>query len=136
MIARDLSRQIWNGIADHVRRNRSPREIYFVKVARADAAKNLIWATDFGELAIPLVSHVYGFAYYDTVPVGNASEGNPIQSQRQRREDKTHHNKNFQTEIICPKKGDLVVILDPWGAKRFPICIGVIRSSKGFWEGE
>lgn len=136
MIAHNLSRQIWNGIADLVGRNRGQREIYFVKVARADAKKNLIWVKDFGELAIPLVSHGYSFAYYDTIPVGNVTSGQPVDTNFIRREDKTNTNKNFQTEVICPKKGDLVVVLDPWGAKRFPVCIGLIQSSSGFWEGE
>lgn len=127
MIANDLSRGIWNGIADLVQRSRAPREIYYAKVARADEKKKLIWCKDFGDLAIPLVAHGgFGF-YYDTRPTGSVTDGQPVATEKAKT--------RMVMEIACPAKGDLVVILDPWGAKRFPICIGVIQSSKGFWEG-
>jgi len=136
LIATDLSRAIWNGIADLVRRNKGHREIYFARVIRSDQGKNLIWVKELGDRAIPLVAHHYSFSYYDTVPTGNVTEGQPVNTVKQKREDKTNTNTNFRTKIICPKKGQIAVILDPWGARRFPICIGMIQSSTGYWEGE
>lgn len=136
VIASDLSQQLWNGIADLVRRSGGKREIYFVTVTRNDKVNNLVWAKDFGDVAIPLVAHTYGFAYYDTVP-DEANLGTGAISRHQvRREDKTNANSNFKTHIICPKVGEVIVVLDPWGAKRYPICIGVIHSGRGAWEGE
>lgn len=134
MLATDLTPEIWNAIADLVGRSQSSREIYFVKVTKVDKKKNLVWAKDFGDVAIPLVSHLYGFSYYDTVPHGNAVAGQPIGTQKIKRQDKTDKKPVYHTHIIAPKKGQLIVVLDPWGAKRFPICIGVIQSKKGFWE--
>lgn len=129
MIARDLSREIWNGIADLVGRSRSPREVYYAKVSRSDPENNLVWVKDFGEIAIPLVAHGHFMHYYDEHPTGaNVVDGTPVATQTTKRKG--------TVEIACPNKGDLVVILDPWGAKRFPICIGVIQSNKGFWEGD
>lgn len=134
MIATQLSRYIWNSIADLANRSSSPREIYYCAVTKADPARNLIWAKDFADIAIPLVSFEYAFAYYDTAPTGaNVVAGVPLPTKQVRREDVTHRNKNFKTQIICPKKGDIVVVIDPWGAKRFPICVGLINST-GAWE--
>lgn len=129
MIARDLTREIWNAIADLVERSRSPREIYYAKVARSDQERKLVWVKDFGELAIPLVAFDVLGATYDNHPSSeNVTEGLPCPT--------TTTKRGVPTSVVCPKKGELVVILDPWGAKRFPICIGVIQSSKGFWEGD
>lgn len=124
MIASDLAKGIWNGIADLVQRSQSAREIYYVKVTKSDPLKLLVWADDFGDTAIPLVAHNSSFAYFDTTNTGTSIK----------REDKSNANPLFQTHLICPKVGDLIVVLDPWGAKRFPICIGTIQSRKGFWE--
>lgn len=128
MHATNLSRAIWNGIADLVQRNKSPREVYFAEVTRSDAAAGLVWTKDFGDVGVPLVSHIYSFAYYDTVPTGNATDGEPVATASERRSDPTNTNRNFLTTIVCPKKGDVVVILDPWGARRFPICVGRLLS--------
>lgn len=121
-------------MADLARRSQSPREVYFSEVVDSDPVKLLIWAKDFGDVAIPLVAFQYAFAYYDTVPVGDAHDGEPIATSLLRRDDKTHRNKNFLTSVVCPSKGDLAVVLDPWGAKRFPICIGTLASTDGAWE--
>lgn len=133
-LATDLSASLWNAIADEIRRQQSNREIYFVKVKKADAKKKLIWTEDFGDLAIPLVALSQSISYFDTVPVGDAVSGQPIGTQKQKREDKTQSNPVYRTEIVTPKKGDLVIVLDPWGARRFPFCIGTIQSKPGFWE--
>lgn len=134
MQATDLTPEIWNAIADLVGRSQSSREIYFVKVTKTDKVNRLIWAQEFGDLAIPLVSHGFSFAHYDTIPVGNVTSGQPVDTQKQRREDKTQSNPAYQVEIITPKKGQVVCVLDMWGAKRFPICIGLVQSKRGFWE--
>lgn len=121
MRATNLSRSVWNAVADLARRSQTPREVYFSEVSRADPARNLVWVKDFGDTSIPLVAFDSSFAYYDTIQTGEVV----------RRDDPT--NENYQTKTVCPKKGDLVVILDPWGAKRFPICVGLLHAS-GAWE--
>lgn len=134
-IATDLSGELWNSIADQIARSASPREIYFVKVKKADKKKLLIWTEDFGDMGIPLVSFTTTFAYFDTQPTGaNVVAGTPLPTKKVKREDKTQVNPAFQATLICPKVGQTVVVLDPWGAKRFPFCIGVIQSKQGFWE--
>ena len=133
-IATDLAGTIWNAISDLVSRSEQPRTLYFARVTKADKTKNLIWTEDFGGLAIPLVSHTYSFSYYDTVPdLANLTTG-AVSTHSQKRGDTV--NSLYETQIVCPSKGDTVVIIDPFGAKRFPICIGVIHSKTGFWEGE
>lgn len=134
MLATDLSDSIWNAIADLVQRSQTPREIYYVKVKRVDAKKKIIYVDDFGDIGIPLVAHSYSFSYYDTVPAGNAVSGQPIETQKLKRGDREQKNPLYRTEIVMPKVGELVVVLDPWGAKRFPICIGILQSKAGYWE--
>lgn len=132
MRATDLSRSIWNAIADLARRSQSPREIYFSEVTRVDAVSQLIYAADFGDVAIPLVAFDRAIAYYDTVPTGVA--GSTVNTQVERREDKTHTNKNYLSQVVLPKVGDVVVVLDLWGAKRFPVCIGLLRGNANAWS--
>lgn len=122
--ATGLSRSIWNGIADLARRSQSPREIYFSEVTKTDEVRRLVWAKDFGDVAIPLVAFASWFAYYDTQADGSV----------QRRDDPTHVNENFRTHVVMPRRGDVVVVLDPWGAKRFPIVVGTFLSVAGAWE--
>lgn len=136
MIATDLSSEIWNAIADLVQHSQTAREIYYVKVTRVDKKKKLVWAKDFGDLAIPLVAHSYSFSYYDTEPTGNVTSGQPVTTKKTLKTDKLQENPVYRTEIVTPKVGQLIVVLDPWGVKRFPICVGVIQSKTGFWEGE
>ena len=120
MRATDLAPEIWNAIADEIRRQSSPREIYFTKVMKVDAKRKVIWVQDFGHMAIPLVGHCYSFDYYDTTATGAVQK------------------KNAKAEVVMPKVGQMVVILDPWGAKRFPICIGVLlsKAEHSLWEEE
>lgn len=122
MRASDLSPAIWNSIADLVQRSQSSREIFFCKVTRADKVRKLVWTDDFGGTAIPMVAHTFSFSYFDTTS-----------SDVQKRDDPD--NPAHQTQIIVPKVGQTIVVLDPWGAKRFPFCIGVIQSKSGYWEG-
>lgn len=133
-LATDLTGSIWNAIADLVQRSRAPREVYFTKVTKADKIKMLVWAEEFGDLAIPLVSFTTTISYFDTEPYGNVTSGSPVNTRRQKREDKTQTNPAYETKLVCPKSGDTIIVLDLAGAKRFPICIGVIQSRSGFWE--
>lgn len=132
-MASDLSKHVWNGIADLVRRSQTPREVYFVTVTKADKARNLVWAKEFGDVAIPLVAFSRSFSYYDTVPTGVS--GATVTTEKQKREDATHKNANYLAQVVCPKVGELIAVLDPWGAKRYPVCFGVVQSKTGFWEG-
>ena len=132
--ATDLSPDIWNAIADLVARSSSSREVFFVKVKKVDKINKTIFVEDFGDIGIPLVSFNTSFSYVDTEPVGNAVSGSPIGTRRMKREDTTQTNPALQTVLVMPKVGELVVVLDPWGGKRFPICIGVLHSKAGFWE--
>jgi len=134
MPANDLGKNVWNGIADLVRRSQSPREVYFVAVTKADKTRNLVWAKEFGDVAIPLVGFLRSFAYYDTVPTGVS--GATVTTEKQKRSDATNKNANYLAQVVCPSVGDLIVVLDPWGAKRYPICVGTIQSRSGFWEGD
>lgn len=134
MIADNLSAEIWNAIADLVARSKAARQIYFAKVTKADKVAKIIWADEFGDIGIPLVSHRYSFSHYDTVPFGNVTSGQPAPTQLQRREDKTQNNPAYQVEMIVPRKGDTVVILDALGSRRFPICIGTVISRSGYWN--
>jgi hypothetical protein len=136
MRATDLSKNVWNALAGYVNRSQSPREVYYATVTRNDLLKKLVWVSEFGDVAIPLVAHKEAFVYYDTVPVGNVTSGQPVKTKQERRADPKHTNANLLTEVVCPAVGDLVVIMDPWGSKRFPICIGTIQSKAGFWEGD
>lgn len=133
MKATNLSRAIWNSIADLASRSSTPREVYFSEVVKVDETAMLIWAKDFGDVAIPLVAFSYAFAYNDTVPTGVAHDGVAVSTQSQRREDKTHTNPNLLVQLVAPRVGDLVTILDPWGAKRFPMAIGLPQNVTGAW---
>ena len=132
MRATQLSPRIWNAMADLVRRNTSPREVYFSEVTKTDAKRKLIWCKDFGDVAIPLLVSLHAFAYYDTVPTGVSGE--TVTTRVERREDATHSNTNFMTDVVVPKRGDIVVILDAWGAKRFPICLGTLSGGADAWK--
>lgn len=134
MIADDLSPEVWNAIADEISRSRAAHQIFFAKVTKADKVKKVIWVDEFGDLGIPLVSHRYSFAHYDTVPTGNVTSGQPVPIQLRRREDTTQTNLAYQTEVVVPKRGSTVVIIDPLGTRRFPLCIGVVHSKAGYWE--
>lgn len=124
MKATDLAPSIWNALFDQIERSKTAREIYFAKVTKADKTRKLIWVQDFGDLPIPLIGHNFSFSHYDTQANGTLKK----------REDKTQTNPTYLVEVVTPKVGQMAVILDPWGAKRYPVCIGVILSKSGYWE--
>jgi hypothetical protein len=113
--ATDLAPALWNAIADEIRRQQSSREIFFVKVTKVDTKRKIVWADDFGSMGIPLVTLPFQFDYYDGTPTGVIK-------------------KTAIPEVMTPKVGQTIVVLDAWGAKRFPVCIGILQSKPGFWE--
>jgi hypothetical protein len=125
MRADDLSPGVWNGIAEEINRAQSPREIVFGKVVKRDTVNKLIWLESFGNLAIPLVSFGFGFSYYDTDQLGTVNK----------RDDPSGTNPALQTKLLVPSIGETAVILNPGGQHRFPLCVGVVRSTR-FWTGE
>lgn len=125
MIAHNLSPRIWNAIARLAEQYREPRQVYFCNVTKIDKTRKLIWVEEFGSLALPLVGFGYSFMYYDTQPSGSQTK----------RGDTSQKNDAYHVEIIMPKIGQTVAIVDPWGAKNFPFCIGIVQSKTGFWEG-
>jgi hypothetical protein len=126
MIATDLDPAVWNAIADQIRRTIAQREIVFATVTKVDAVKKHIFCDDFGDLAIPVVAFGTSFAHLDTLADGTTTW----------RGDKTQANTFYHTQLILPKVGDTAVILDLAGSRAFSICIGLLLSEPGFWEGD
>jgi hypothetical protein len=125
----------WNAIRDMIQQLLPAESVVFDRVTKRDTVDKLVWTKEYGNLALPLVSFQYGFAYYDTQLTANPTNTFPVRSHQVRREDLTNQNVNFKTRLIVPKVGDMVVILDRYGVKRHPVCIGVTES-KNFWVGE
>lgn len=125
MYATQLSDAIWNAIADLVRRSDSQREVYHVEVTKVDKTRNVLFADEFGDIGIPVVAHSLGHSFYDTQPDGSV----------QKKGADYETNDAYQAKIIMPMVGERVVVLDPGGSKSVPICIGVIQSPNGYWEG-
>jgi hypothetical protein len=121
MQADALSPDIWNAIAREMERLSTAREVHVGKVIKRDTLKKHVWLEAFGEVAIPIVALSFGFDYFDTQPTGNATK---------RTLDAT------DMRLTMPTVGQTVVVLDPGGNRRFPMCIGVIQSSSGYWQGE
>lgn len=130
-----ISNQEWNAIRDMIQQLLPAESVVFDRVTKRDTVDKLVWTKEYGNLALPLVSFQYGFAYYDTQLNANPTNALPVRSHQVRREDLTNQNVNFKTRLIVPKVGDMVVILDRYGIKRHPVCIGVTES-KNFWMGE
>lgn len=127
MEADSLAPNLWNAISELVARGQSAREISIGRVTKRDTINRVIWLEEFGETAIPLVAFDYSFAYYDTTSTGSVIK----------REDKTDNDPAFRTKMLVPKVGQQAVILDMWGNRRFPVCVGIIQSKSGsYWQGE
>lgn len=118
MKASDLSASIWNAIADLIRSETTKREIRFVKVYRRNTAKKHVWAREFGNVAIPLIGHSFVFDYYDT------------------KADASVQKRQGKITVEMPKVGQLIAVLDPQGTGRFPVCLGIVLSKSGYWQGE
>lgn len=89
-------------------------------VIKADAKKNLVWVSEFGDQPIPIYTFDYDIKYYDTRPNGNVTSGQPVPTQLLR-----------QQAIVtpkCPQVGDIVLIARQYGSRSLPKCLGVLRS--------
>lgn len=128
MEADQLSGDIWNAIADMVRRSTAPREIVYSNIKKVDKKNKVIFVEDYSETPIPLTSFAYTFAYFDTLSTGVV----------QKRYDPTSgSDPAYLVTPVMPRVGQRAIILDPRGNGRFPVCIGVIVSEKGsYWQGE
>lgn len=115
MRATTLSKNIWNAIGDLANQNRSPREIFLQKVIKRDAESKLVWTEEFGQLAIPIFGFDYLVEYIDSA-------------------DTSVVRRTVVATAIVPAINDLVVIVDMWGAQRFPVCLGKMISTGKFWE--
>lgn len=127
--AETLAPHIWNALADMVARAAAPVEIVIDKVVKRDTVNKVIWTAQFGDTGIPLAVFGFSFATYDTQPDSTVRKrydagGND--------DDPAYH-----VGLIVPRIAQNVVILNPGGAGRFPVCIGVLRSNLGtYWQGE
>jgi hypothetical protein len=131
----ELPSGIWNALYAAIQKAIPPREVTFGQVVKRDEIKQLVWVREFGDVAIPLVYFGTSFEYLDTTPVGNVTDGQPVNIERQMRGDKTQANDAYHTKVMVPKVGQMVCVLNPRGAKRFPMCIGVIHGTD-YWQGE
>lgn len=120
MRATGLAPNIWNAIADLIRRESPKREVRTGRVIKRDVAKAHIWLEEFGQTAIPLVAFDHSFDYFDTSDTG--VERRTLQPS--------------DAKIVVPRVGELVVVLDMMGNRRFPMCLGVLKSKAGYWQGE
>lgn len=91
------------------------------QVIKADPKRNLIWLKEFGDRPVPLYSFEYDIEYYDTEPNGNVTSGQPVPTQLVK--------KTARRKIVCPKVGDIVLVLQQHGSRRLPKCVGVLRST-------
>jgi hypothetical protein len=135
MIASNLSSGVWNAIYDAIARGQRHREVTFGKVVRRDEAKKLVWLEEFGAMAIPLVYFGFTFEHFDTEPIGNVTSGQPVNTQKTLRRDVTKTNPHYQVQVMVPRVGQIVCVLNPAGTRRFPMCIGVIQGTD-YWQGE
>lgn len=127
MEADALTPALWNAIADAISRALPGRNMSFGRVIKRDVTDKVVWLEEFGETAIPLCAFDSSFAYYDTQQDGTVK----------RREDKGDTDAAFRTKMLVPKVGQLVVIIDLFGNRRFPVCVGVLQSKLGsYWQGE
>lgn len=85
-------------------------EVVYGKVVRRDEPRKLIWLSEFGDQAIPLV----GFNW--TVKVYPLSGAPQVK----------------RAIIEVPKIGQTAVVLRQMGSRRLPKCVGIILSSGGF----
>jgi hypothetical protein len=117
----------WQKIYRAIEKAIPPSAVVQGKVVRADAQRNLIWLKEFGDQPIPLFAFDFDVTYYDTQFSGvTPAAGQPIPSQLVK--------KKAKTKIVCPKVGDIVLVIKQHGSRRLPKCVGVLRST-GFAAG-
>lgn len=102
------------------------------KVVKADPVKNLIWLAEFGDQPIPILAFDYEVKYFYQEPFGNTTGvGTPVQKRLKSRKTKVSAK---EVKVLCPKKGDVVLVARHMGSRRLPKCLGVIKS-KGYMSG-
>lgn len=116
----------WSQIYKAIERSQSPSIMVQGKVVKADPQNNLIWLKEFGGIPIPLFGFDYEVTYFDTQPVGNAADGFPVNTQLIK-------NK-ARVKIVCPKVGDIALVIKQHGSRKLPKCVGVLKST-GFSAG-
>lgn len=84
-------------------------EIVYGKVVRRDETRKLIWLSEFGDQAIPLVALNGTIKVYDKGAV-----------------------KLLKIKHEVPLVGQTAVVLRQMGSRRLPKCVGIILSSGGF----
>jgi hypothetical protein len=102
---------------------------YFVQdvVVKSEPVNNLIWTKEFGDQPIPLFTFDYQVKYYDTEVTSVTGASSPYTVQKKRAPYTTKpYSKEIQ--VLCPRKGDVVLIARHLGARRLPKCLGVLKS--------
>ncbi|SRR6266542_321058 len=95
------------------------RRDYFMiaKVIKSDKINKLIWVKELGDQPIPLVAFNYDITYFDESPRGQSGVG-----------DYRTYKKKGKAKVICPKRGERVLIAREMGSDFLPRCLGVIQS--------
>ncbi len=97
------------------------------EVIKADPVNNLIWLIEFGDQPIPLFTFDYEITYYTESPKGTVIPAVGSASPYKITVRKTDI-KRKEVKVICPKKGDIVLVARQYGSRRLPKCLGVLKS--------
>ena len=108
MFATRLSQQVWAEINDAISKVKTNSEITRGQVIKVDATNQNVFVKEFGETAIPLVGFDYDIEYYDSTASGVVK-------------------KTYIAKPRMPKIGDLVIIARQGGARRLPLCLGIVQ---------
>lgn len=108
MIADRLTNRLWAEITNRIAEMGSNDEVVRGVVIKVDANNRTINVKEFGDTAIPLVCFDYNVTYYDSTASGVVK-------------------KTAIVEVKMPHVGDLVVILKQGGARRLPLCVGIVK---------
>jgi len=106
--ATQLSTQVWAEINRAIARVNTNSEITRGQVIKIDASNRNVYVKEFGETAIPLVGFDIDIEFYDTTPTG-------VQK------------KTYIAKARMPQVGDLVIIARQGGARRLPLCLGIVQ---------
>ena len=108
MLATRLSQQVWAQVSELIARSSGNEEITRGTVIKVDAVNRNVFVKEFGETAIPLVGFDIQVDFYDTTTTGV-------------------EKKTSIARAAMPKVGDLVVIARQGGARRLPLCLGIVQ---------
>lgn len=92
----------WNEITERIRSIIAQQGTNFVqgRVLKADPVRNLVWLEETGDQPVPLIA----FDYKD-------------------------EETGAKVKVVCPKKGDLVLVAFHLGTRRLPKCLGKVQST-------